>query len=564
MNNKFYILILCLFASWSYAAPNPFTWQVTGVSGEPLKNVLQRLKVEQDLDPDNPQALYQRAPEDIRKALQPFGYFKAEVSASLSGNRAHYKVKLGPQMHIQRVIFQISGEGNHLPRLKKLAADFPIKPGQPLLTKSYDAVKKRLLNIANAAGYLDAQFTKNQILIDLESYTSQIILHFNTGPLYYFGSINFQNNPLNTEFLKRYAPFKSGEPYSKKKLQTFQNALNQSQYFDQVFAQPLTENLNNQYVPIQVNLAPRKSQQYRFGLGYGTDTNFRGSIGVDFPYLTKSGHRFAGLLRVSNIQTHLQAAYTIPGNNPLTEQYAIQAHILRTFYPSGNTTVEKLAFAKTNKFNDWEQILSLASQKEKYFLNSLGYPQTVHLLLPSATWQYLKADNLIYPSYGNRFRISLQGASRDLLSDINFLQAKIEHKYIQRFYTDSRIILKGELGYTSVQQPDTKLPLSLSFFAGGSQSVRSYGYQALGPGRYLAFGSVEYQHRIKGNWNAAIFYDIGNAFNHFANGNSKLQQAAGVGIVWVSPLGPINVSIAKGFTKPVQPLRLQFSMGAEL
>ncbi len=72
---------------------------------------------------------------------------------------------------------------------------------------------------------------------------------------------------------------------------------------------------------------------------------------------------------------------------------------------------------------------------------------------------------------------------------------------------DSRVILRTDLGYTAVHDFND-LPLSLRFYAGGSQSVRGYEYQALGlpdGGRYLVVGSAEYQHQIYGNWNAAVF-----------------------------------------------------------
>ena len=65
----------------------------------------------------------------------------------------------------------------------------------------------------------------------------------------------------------------------------------------------------------------------------------------------------------------------------------------------------------------------------------------------------------------------------------------------------------------------TGVPASLLFRAGGSNSVRGYGYQSIGnsvdgsvlPTKYLMTGTAEYQHWFNRDWGAATFFDIGTA-----------------------------------------------------
>jgi translocation and assembly module TamA len=570
-NTRQIILFLIFFGSWTEAqASNKLENQIIGISGESLKNVQTWLTIAQNAESQPLQAtvihtLYQQAPENIRKALEPFGYFKPTVSSALvkKGNTwyAYYTIRPGPQMQIQDIQLKITGAGSEHSAFQKLLVKFPLKKDQPLLTESYEAAKKNLLITAEKLGYLNAYFVQHQMEIDLKRYKARVVLHFDTGTRYYFGAIHFEANPLDATFLKQYAPFKEGQPYSSKALLQFQDSLSNSQYFEQVFVQPASMRLSEKYIPIQVNLKPKKRQQYQFGVGYGTDTSARASIGANLPYFTANGHRIATLLRLSSVKTSLQAAYSIPGKNPLTEQYSIQDNIFRTIYPSGDSYVKKVGVSKTKTLNDWENSIALNYQQERYRLNNQPYERSHHLI-PSIALQYKKADNPIYPSHASYFRISLQGASTLLLSESSLLQAKLEQKYIRRIFEDGRMILRGDLGYTIVKQETETLPLSLNFFAGGERSVRGYTYQSLGPGRYLVTGSAEYQHRIKGNWNAAIFYDVGNAFNNFSS--PVLKHSAGVGIVWVSPIGPVNVSIAKAFNLPGEPLRLVFTMGADL
>jgi translocation and assembly module TamA len=124
----------------------------------------------------------------------------------------------------------------------------------------------------------------------------------------------------------------------------------------------------------------------------------------------------------------------------------------------------------------------------------------------------------------------------------------------------SRVIIRGDLGYTVVNDL-ARLPLTLRFLAGGLGSVRGYAFGSIGPGRYLETASAEYQHVIYGNFSGALFYDVGTATNHF---NDVLLRGEGVGIVYNSIIGPIQVYVARAMSKPGKPLSIEFNIGPDL
>ena len=123
----------------------------------------------------------------------------------------------------------------------------------------------------------------------------------------------------------------------------------------------------------------------------------------------------------------------------------------------------------------------------------------------------------------------------------------------------SRVIIRGDLGYTVVKHL-SRLPLTLNFFAGGFGSVRGYEYSSIGPGRYLETASAEFQHRIYGDFSGAVFYDAGTATNHF---NDPLFRGEGVGVVYNSVIGPIQVYVGRAMSKPGKPLSVQLSIGPD-
>jgi translocation and assembly module TamA len=113
------------------------------------------------------------------------------------------------------------------------------------------------------------------------------------------------------------------------------------------------------------------------------------------------------------------------------------------------------------------------------------------------------------------------------------------------------------------------LPSSIRFFAGGSQSVRGYAYESLGPedkdgdvvgGRHLLTGSVEFEHYFNDNWGMAVFLDTGNAIDNLSD---KLEQGAGFGLRWKSPVGPVRIDLANSISRGKN-WRLNVSIGPDL
>ena len=73
-------------------------------------------------------------------------------------------------------------------------------------------------------------------------------------------------------------------------------------------------------------------------------------------------------------------------------------------------------------------------------------------------------------------------------------------------------------------------------------------------------GSVEFQHRIYGDFSGAVFYDVGTATNHF---NDVLFRGEGVGVIYHSLSGPVQLYVGKAMSKPGKPLNVQFSIGSD-
>jgi translocation and assembly module TamA len=242
--SKLLLLCICCCLYAAYAAADTVQVHIEGITDPLLKNVLAYLSLEQQhprLTAERIQRLHQRAPEEIGRALQPFGYYRPQLSAELkppeqgsTAWQAYYRIEKGPPLPVKTVDVRLEGEGQKDPALQSLLADFPLKAGDTLNHAYYEQGKQALQDLAKDRGYLEASFTKSQLLIDEQAYTAEVTLHFKTGPRYRFGPVTFKQDTFDENFLRRFLTFKSGDFYTLKALSDFRYALTKSRYFEDV------------------------------------------------------------------------------------------------------------------------------------------------------------------------------------------------------------------------------------------------------------------------------------------------------------------------------------------
>lgn len=549
---------------------------VEGVSGALRDNVLANLGLyqerERDLSAARIRRLHAQATADIRRALQPFGYYRAQVQAHLEhddiGWRASYRIERGAPIYIRNVDIRLIGDGANDSAFRQAIEDFPLEQDDSLVHEGYEAGKRRFQAIAAERGYFDFYFTRHELVIDEAAYHADIHLYMDTGPRYRFGKITIDQDLLEPELVARYVRLAEGDPYSTSALLEAQNALGGSEYFGEVDIEADPRNAKDRAIPVHVKLTPRLKNRYNFGIGYGTDTGARGRIGWDRRHINERGHYARTELRASDIEKSLTAGYFIPIRNPRTDQIGVTANYTETDTLTAENEIRRVAISRTTTRGHLVETLSLTRQYEEFVIgNEIGDST---LLIPGVSWSYLFGNESVYvDEQGARAILDVRGASRNVASDTSFLQARLRTKYIYAFSDFGRLITRVDAGAT--QLADTsELPASLRFFAGGDASVRGYRYNTLGPtdadgnvvgGRHLLVGSVEYEQHIVGNWAAAIFYDKGNALNDFAE---PLKEGAGIGIRWRSPIGQIRVDVASGINDPDAHWRLHLTIGPDL
>lgn len=557
--------------------------EVDGLDRDLRRNVLATLSLEEareeddDLTEDRIRRLHANAPEEIALALQPFGYYRPGVQPTLEREGdtwvARYTVEPGPALKVTTRDLQILGAGADDPGFQEIVREFPVTQGETLFHPDYESGKVMLEEYAAENGYLDAAFQANEIRVDLASYTSDVVLRYDTGPRYLFGPVSFNQDFLDPDLLRGYVTWEQGEPLNVNELLEAQNALSDSPYFQRVEVLPRQDLAQGLEVPIEVNLIASQRQRWTAGAGYGTDTGPRGTVGLEMRRVNRQGHRGRSEARVSEIEKSFSAAYEIPGAYPRTDVLSLQVGYADLRPETSRSESFLIGPSLTQARGSWREAFSLLFQREDF---AVGLDEGVsELLLPQASWNRVKADDRISATSGQRLQFEIRGADEALLSNASFLQAEAEGKLITSFADRFRFISRAQVGYTETDQ-FRQLPPTMRFFAGGDQSVRGFEYQQLGPvdeegniigGEVLLTGSVELEYRLLDKWKflekwgIAAFYDTGNAMSSFSG---SLEQGAGVGLRWVSPIGPIRADAAWALTEPGTPIRFHLTVGPDL
>ncbi len=574
----FLVLVFLLFQSASLFASAQVEVTVTGVSELLYKNVLARLTILLQKDNERLQAsgvrrMHRQAEEDIRSALAPFGYYNPIIKSSLNKNgevwNAQYDIDQGPPIVIDKIDLELAGAGiNNAPLIAALG-EFPLKNGDVLNQELYEKGKKKLINLAFVAGFLDASFSERSLRINSQANSASLRLVLDTGSQYLFGATNSVQQILKQDLLDRYLPYKTGEPYNPAKLFELQSILNQTNYFSKVAVRGQLDKAQNLAIPVEIDLAaPEHLNKYSFGLGYATDTGVRGKIDWDNRLFNTSGDKVNASLLLGERESTIAFLYRMPVSSD--PRYHSLANSLA--YQSKqweNTATQLFTASVAREYADPRFKLStgIELRDEIYDVGDTSGEST--LLLPSLNVGVVFADDILNTRNGLQAAMGFLGGAKGVVSDASFLQATVNGKAIVSPFQDWRLIGRGSLGATLVDSIDS-LPPSLRFYTGGDNTLRGYSYKSIGTrdasgeiigGKYLVVGSIEVERIVYNQWSLATFWDGGTATDDLS---LNFKQGVGVGMRFRLPFGQIRFDVASAITEDGNPLHFHFMVGGDL
>jgi len=176
----------------------------------------------------------------------------------------------------------------------------------------------------------------------------------------------------------------------------------------------------------------------------------------------------------------------------------------------------------------------------------------------TAAWQRDSRDSALVPTKGRYQRANLELSA---VGTLKYYRASYQHQYFQPFWANAATIaFNGELDYGK-GIGGKPYPIFKNYYAGGIGTVRGYEASSLGNlkdqygdsmgGASRLIGSVELQFPFPGSGQDRslrwfTFLDGGNVFADRERIKiNDLRYSTGLGISWISPIGPLKLSYGK-------------------
>jgi outer membrane protein insertion porin family len=325
---------------------------------------------------------------------------------------------------------------------------------------------------------------------------------------------------------------------------------------------------------LEVEVAERSTGELSFGAGFSTSDGPLGDIRLSERNLLGRGQSLTAAFTISARTQEIDLSFTEPyfldldlaaGVDLFRRETDFQSEgsfdqittggTLRASYPLTERLRHGLrATVRMDEINGVSDDASIFIQEEE------GSALTALL---GHTLTYDVRDTQFLPSDGYLIRFDQSVA--DFGADTRFVSNELLASYYYPFFPDWVVNLAARGGY--IHGLGEEVRLFDRFFLGGA-TLRGFKFAGVGPrdtttgdalgGNLLYTGSAELRFplglpeelRIFGR----TFVDAGTLYDSDASGptvedSSELRMAAGVGLSWLSPLGPVSIDWAQPFIK---------------
>lgn len=507
------------------------------------------------------------------------GYLDASVSApSLNAHFDNYKADLSYYIN-EGEIYKTGNISINAPDFLELDTDeiiddFKLQKGDTLNSSWMNLDAQKLENLVANKGFAYAKVyprtNKNS------DYTADIIYEVIPEEKVYIRNVIISGNDRTSDrVIRRDLYLTEGNLYSKIDLVDSKNALKRSGYFEDV--QIVEKRISKDQIDLEVVVKETATGSIVGGIGYGSsdglllnagvsDSNifgsgYKGSIMID-----KSDDTLSGNINLTNPRVN-DSAYSLGGglfaNDYSWDEYDEQNYGANII---GGRQIGRYINAYLSYQIERSQIEGLDE-----FYRDAGYQNGINIksaITPSISFN--NTDDYYVPRSGIIASTSLEYAG--VGGDMEFIKNRTTFNIYQGLqdYIDMDLIFRYKSGFGYIFNDDSsKLPINEKLFLGGISSLRGYDSRSVTPKKKICNpkannggtiygceiietgGKISFNNSFELSFpiinrlkmRGVIFYDYG-MIGH-SDINEIKRSSAGVGIEWITPIGPLQLFYAQ-------------------
>ncbi|HKV39194.1 MAG TPA: translocation/assembly module TamB domain-containing protein, partial [Blastocatellia bacterium] len=519
----------------------------------------------------------------IRGRLAELGYRSAKVTSQI--NRKPESQEMTLVFHVdtgpQSLVSQVEFSGNTILSSPELMRALPIKGGAPFSPSVARSGAQAIKSQYAAHGYLD---TKAQYrLVDVGKDRVGVVYSILEGERAVVSDVAITGQTRTNEgSIRRFLAFKNGDLLTPSLIRQSQRALYATGAFSEV-------NIRNEQSSktdaaarrVTVQVTEARPLLFVYGAGYSTDEGPRGLLQISDSNLFGKVNSASFRVRASRREQLFQTQFT--DLRPFGSQWALTLSafydrntdlttlVQRKLVGGGTSTntgpgfgIDRLAaFIQTErKLSAITAIHFRYTFENTKLSNVQNIPveeiprnvQAIRLGMLSAGFTQDTRDSALNPTKGRLLSLEHSIALRPLGGSEAYNKFFLNYQRYHTlpvntpFFRDSVLAFSGRLGLSApfslrgtgpggtITEPDTELPISERFFAGGATTLRGFGFDQAGPqgvleprnaqelptlvpigGDALVILNFELRYPLTKQLRLVPFYDLGNVFPHVSD-----------------------------------------------
>ncbi len=525
--------------------------------------------------------------ETIRSFYLNQGYldFKIDsVQVSIAPNKSDVYITINMTEGEKYTIAGTKLTGDLLGLDKELEALITIQPGSVYNAEEVNAVSTAIVDKLSTLGYAFATATPNPVA-DQDNRTVEVVYTVDPGRRAYVRRVNITgNNRTRDDVIRREVRQYESAWFDSSKVKTSRDRIDRLGYFESVTADPVPVPGTRDQVDVDIKVKERPTGSISLGAGYSTSEGVILSAGFAQNNVFGTGNSVAVDVNTSKSQRTYALSVVEPYVTPEGISRSWEVYDRRVdleeldvadvkYETLGGSLAWGIPFTEEDRVFlggkvEMTKVDANQHSPKRYQDYVARYGKDPMSVAATVGWSRDSRDNSLAPTRGVYQRLNGELGLPGM--DIEYY--KMTYQY-QRFIPLSKtwtLAFNGEVGYGDVYGSSDMFPFFKNFYVGGIGSVRGYESGTLGPkdrnpdgdmdnlgGDRMVNGSIELLAPLPGGDRTLRifgFLDTGYAWGYEGDGKGgysrqrmslgDLRYTTGIGVAWISPLGPLKFSIA--------------------
>ncbi|MFM2426468.1 MAG: putative outer membrane protein insertion machinery protein Omp85 [Pseudomonadota bacterium] len=531
--------------------------------------------------------------ETLRAWYLARGYLEFRIDSTqvaISPNKQDISITINITEGDRFVVSEVALDGYYLGKDDEFKSLIEIKPGQAY---NADDVAKTTKAFNDYFGNFGFAFARTDVRPEIDRATNRVKLVLVADPARraYVRRINVVgNNRTRDQIVRREFRQTESSWYDGEKIRLSRDRVNRLGYFKDVEIETQDVPSSQDQVDLNVTVVEKPTGMLTLGAGFSSAEKVTLSFGIQQDNVFGSGHNLGLQISTSKYNQYLVVNTTDP--------YFTEDGVSRTFELSHRSSKPYV-----EQGGNYRMITSAAgvrfglpySELDRIFIGTFAertelVPGTnmlgVHADLcqrfgciaqnipVTAGWARDSRDSYLNPNSGKLIRLNTEVGA---MGDARYTKLGGQYQQYLPITKQYTFAFNADLGVGRGLNGQA-LPFYKNYYLGGLGSVRGFEQGTLGPrditgpvigGAKKVALNTEFLMPFPGAGNDRTlrlygFYDMGNVYGEFAKVDlSQLRSAYGVGLSWVSPMGPLRFAWARPVrTFPGDRIQqLQFQIG---